>query len=119
MSGAETNAFLTDLAVTKKVSASTQTQALCALLFLYKHVLGQEADWIELAVRAQRPKLQRHNILGGYAALRYHVSAHYPLDHTCATAATSSAKSNYTKRSRVGLAHQSQYPGLDKRPKRS
>ena len=34
MGEAEANAFLTDLAVARKVSASTQTQALCALLFL-------------------------------------------------------------------------------------
>jgi len=56
MGEAEANAFLTDLAVTRKVSASTQTQALCALMFLYKEVLGAKADWIEIAVRAQRPK---------------------------------------------------------------
>jgi integron integrase len=56
MGEAEANAFLTDLAVTRKVSASTQTQALCALMFLYKGVLGQQADWIEITVRAQRPK---------------------------------------------------------------
>ena len=56
MGAAEANAFLTDLAVTRKVSASTQTQALCALMFLYREVLGEKADWIEAAVRAQRPK---------------------------------------------------------------
>ena len=33
----EINAFLTHLAVTEHVSASTQTQALSALLFLYRH----------------------------------------------------------------------------------
>jgi site-specific recombinase XerD len=56
MGEAEANAFLTDLAVTRNVSASTQTQALCALMFLYKEVLGAKTDWIEVAVRAQRPK---------------------------------------------------------------
>jgi hypothetical protein len=56
MGESEANAFLSDLAVTRKVSASTQTQALCALMFLYKEVLGLKKDWIELAVRAQRPK---------------------------------------------------------------
>ena len=50
------NGFLTSLAVTNKVNAPTQTQALCAIIFLYKHVIGGNADWIELAVRAERPK---------------------------------------------------------------
>ncbi|GIV78799.1 MAG: hypothetical protein KatS3mg050_3193 [Litorilinea sp.] len=42
MGAAEIEAFLTHLAVTEKVSASTQNQALSALLFLYRHVLDQE-----------------------------------------------------------------------------
>jgi len=42
MGEAEINAFLTHLAVKEKVSASTQNQALSALLFLYRHVLGRE-----------------------------------------------------------------------------
>ncbi len=53
---AELDHFLTDLATTRNVSASTQTQALCALLFLYREVLKQPLDWIEVAVRAKRPK---------------------------------------------------------------
>jgi integrase len=55
MSAEETNAFLSDLASAKHVSASTQTQALCALMFLYKDVLGQNPEWIDVAVRPQRP----------------------------------------------------------------
>jgi site-specific recombinase XerD len=42
MAEPETNAFLTYLAVKEKVSASTQNQALSALLFLYRHVIGRE-----------------------------------------------------------------------------
>jgi len=38
----EINQFITHLAVKKKVSASTQNQALCAIVFLYKHVLKIE-----------------------------------------------------------------------------
>jgi site-specific recombinase XerD len=38
----EINAFLTHLAVEGHVSASTQNQALSALLFLYRHVLDRE-----------------------------------------------------------------------------
>ena len=50
----EINAFLTHLAVTEKVSASTQTQALAALLFLYRHVLGREVGDLQDLVRARR-----------------------------------------------------------------
>jgi len=41
MAEPEINAFLTCLAVKEKVSASTQNQALYALLFLYRHVLDR------------------------------------------------------------------------------
>lgn len=52
--GAEhVTAFLEMLAVKKKVSASTQNQALAALLFLYRHVLDQDLPWLEDLVRAQ------------------------------------------------------------------
>ena len=50
----EVNAFLTDLAVTRNVAASTQTQALCALVFLYEQVIGRPLDQLAL-VRARRP----------------------------------------------------------------
>jgi integron integrase len=52
----DVNAFLSDLATTRKVSASTQNQALAALLFLYKQVLEQPLDHIDGVVRANRPK---------------------------------------------------------------
>jgi integron integrase len=51
----EITAFLTHLAVDKNVAASTQNQALAAVLFLYKKVLNQELDWMEGIVRARRP----------------------------------------------------------------
>ena len=50
------SAFLTDLAVRKNVSASTQNQALSALLFLYQQVLAIKLDWLDNVVRAKRPK---------------------------------------------------------------
>ena len=53
MGEAEINEFLTDLAVHKHVSASTQNQALCALLFLYRHVLGREIGSLGDVVRAR------------------------------------------------------------------
>ena len=52
----EINAFLTNLAVKEKVSASTQTQALSALLFLYRHVLGREVGTLEGLIRARKPR---------------------------------------------------------------
>lgn len=51
----EIEAFLTHLAVQNNVAASTQNQALCALLFLYKEVLHQEIGSVD-AVRAKKPK---------------------------------------------------------------
>jgi len=54
MGETEINAFLTHLAVTDKVSASTQTQALSALLFLYRHVLGRQVGELKDLIRAKR-----------------------------------------------------------------
>lgn len=48
--------FLTHLAVDKHVAASTQNQALSALLFLYQRVLEMPLDWLDDVVRARRPK---------------------------------------------------------------
>ena len=56
MGRAEIEAFLTHLAVEKRVSASTQNQALCAILFLYREVLGKKLDFPIEAVRAKRPR---------------------------------------------------------------
>lgn len=55
MAEPEINAFLTHLAVRGKISASTQTQALCAILFLYKHVLGLDIGELGELVRARKP----------------------------------------------------------------
>jgi integron integrase len=51
----EINAFVTHLAVTEHVSASTQTQALSALLFLYRQVLHREIGELHDLIRARRP----------------------------------------------------------------
>ena len=55
MAGPEVEAFLTFLAVERKVSASTQNQAMNALVFFYKHVLPVNLGDIE-AVRAKRSR---------------------------------------------------------------
>ncbi|MBL8751980.1 MAG: integron integrase [Planctomycetes bacterium] len=51
----EVTAFLNDLAVTQKVAAATQNQALAAVLFLYRHVLGMDLPWLDDLVRAEQP----------------------------------------------------------------
>ena len=56
MGAAEVTAFLTSLAVHDQVAASTQNQALSALLFLYREVLGVELPWLDDVVRAKRPQ---------------------------------------------------------------
>lgn len=53
---AEVEAFLSSLAVQDNVAASTQNQALSALLFLYKEVLGLELPWVGSVTRAKRPQ---------------------------------------------------------------
>jgi integron integrase len=56
MGAAEVEQFLTHLAVNGKVAASTQNQAKCALLFLYKEVLGIELPWLDNVEQAKTPK---------------------------------------------------------------
>jgi len=55
MSEPEMADFLTHLARTGNISASTQNQALSALLFLYKEVLKQEIGWLQNVERAKKP----------------------------------------------------------------
>lgn len=55
MDAAAVEAFLTHLAVERNVAASTQNQALSALLFLYKDVLGQNLGWLDNMERAKKP----------------------------------------------------------------
>jgi len=55
MGAREVEAFLTSLATRDHVAASTQNQALSALLFLYREVLGQELAWMDEIRRAKRP----------------------------------------------------------------
>ncbi|MCK6553572.1 phage integrase N-terminal SAM-like domain-containing protein [Candidatus Binatia bacterium] len=79
MGPAEITAFLTALAVQQSVSASTQNQALSALLFLYREVLGCDPGWLDGIVRARRPRrlpvvLTRAEVgelLGGLAGVHW------------------------------------------------
>lgn len=56
MGAREIEAFLTHLAVQRQVAASTQNQALSALLFLYRDVLNVDLPWLENVTRAKRPQ---------------------------------------------------------------
>lgn len=56
MGAPEVESFLTHLAVEGHVSAATQNQALSALLFLYKEVLGVDLPWLNDVTRAKRPQ---------------------------------------------------------------
>jgi site-specific recombinase XerD len=55
LGAAEVTAFLNHLARERNVAASTQNQALSALLFLYREVLGMPLPWLDQLERAQRP----------------------------------------------------------------
>lgn len=56
MGAAEVTAFLSALATDRRVSSSTQNQALAGILFLYRFVLGVDLPWLNELVRAKRPK---------------------------------------------------------------
>lgn len=56
MGAPELERFLSMLAVEGKVAASTQNQALSAVLFLYREVLGIQLPWMENVIRAKRPQ---------------------------------------------------------------
>ncbi len=51
----EISEFLSYLAVKENVAASTQNQALCAVMFLYKQVLHKEPGEFERIVWAKKP----------------------------------------------------------------
>jgi integron integrase len=54
MGGPEINAFVTHLAVDEKVSSSTQNQALCAVVFLYRYLYGFDIGDMGEMVRARK-----------------------------------------------------------------
>jgi integron integrase len=55
MGGAEVQAFLRDLGTRKRASVATRKQALAALLFFYRHVLGQDYAWMREIGRPAMP----------------------------------------------------------------
>ena len=56
MGGPEVEGFLSYLATERNVAAATQSQALAAVLFLYKHVLKTDLPWLDQVVRAKKPQ---------------------------------------------------------------
>ncbi|MBA5865835.1 MAG: integron integrase [Nitrospira sp. CR1.3] len=56
MAAPDINQFLTHLALQEKVSASTQNQALAAVLFLYRHVIGRDLGDLGEVIRARKPE---------------------------------------------------------------
>lgn len=55
LAAAEVNDFLNHLALKQRVSASTQTQALSAILFLYRYLLRREIGTLDHLIRARKP----------------------------------------------------------------
>lgn len=56
LGSADIERYLSHLATERRVAASTQNQALSALLFLYQKVLDQDLPWPQDVVRAKRPR---------------------------------------------------------------
>jgi len=56
MGSSEVVAFLSDLAVNRQVGSSTQNQALSALVFLYREILGRQLEGLDRSVRARRSR---------------------------------------------------------------
>jgi site-specific recombinase XerD len=89
MGANEVTAFLNHLANDRSVAGVTQNQALAALLFLYRHVLGAQLPWLDGLVRAKTAKRlptvltlsevqailsQRHALATGEPAIRCRVA---------------------------------------------
>jgi site-specific recombinase XerD len=70
------SAFLTHLAVNRKVTSSTQNQALCALVFLYRQVLKMDLGDFENVIRAKKPsklpkvkRIHQTDLAAGFGAV--------------------------------------------------
>jgi integron integrase len=79
----EITAFLSALATERHVSASTQNQALAALLFLYQQVLERQIEWLSEIVHAKRPQrlpvvLRRNEVVAVLAKMS-------GVEHLCAS----------------------------------
>ncbi len=83
MGEAEVTAFLNHLAVDRHVAAATQNQALSAILFLYREVLGRELPWLDGVQRPTRPprvpvvltRAEVQRLLAGIAGTRWLIAS--------------------------------------------
>jgi site-specific recombinase XerD len=80
MGAAEVTGFLTHLAVTAGVAASTQNQAKCALLFLYKEVLDAELQWLD-EITSAKPSQRLPVVLTHDEVQRVLANCLVPCDH--------------------------------------
>jgi hypothetical protein len=92
----EVTAFLSALATERRVAAATQNQALAALLFLYRDVLGAQIGWMHAVVRAKRPA-HRPNVLAREDGAA--VGASFEPPHAAISIASNSATADGTARS--------------------
>jgi len=74
--------FLSALATERHVSASTQNQALAALLFLYQAVLDREIGWLDGVIHAKRP--ERLPVVLGRGEIAALLAAMRGVEHLCA-----------------------------------
>lgn len=87
MSGPEVEQFLTHLAVERRVAASTQNQALAAILFLYRQILEIDLPWLANVVRARRPaRLPVVLSKAEVTRLLCHMDGRFRLLRNCSTA---------------------------------
>lgn len=66
LGGDRVEAWLSHLATERDVAASTQRQALAAILFLYRQVLGMTLPWLENVTRAKQPQRLPRGQLGAH-----------------------------------------------------
>jgi site-specific recombinase XerD len=79
MAKLEVEAFLSYLAVKRKVSPSTQNQALQAILFLYRHVLEIDLPWLDNVIRAKPQR--RVPVVLSRMEVRYLLESVAPAQH--------------------------------------
>ena len=72
----EVTAFLTHLAINRQITSSTQNLALCAIVFMYKHIFERELTLLPDAIRARAPHkfihtywVNMHRVLSALSAM--------------------------------------------------
>jgi hypothetical protein len=81
MGAPEIRAFLSHLAVERKVAASTQHQALNAIVFLYREILDQAVGWLGEVEQAKRSERLPVGVISGRSAGHVSISRRATLAH--------------------------------------